>query len=114
VFCPKCGSIMVPRRKGDRTVLVCPRCGYEVDASKSNPAPLLLKRRVQHRKEVERTYVIDVEEIFKGVPKMRGVKCPKCGHDEAYYKIIQTRRADEPPTRIYKCTKCGHVWREYE
>ena len=45
---------------------------------------------------------------------MKGVKCPKCGHDEAYYKIIQTRRADEPPTRIYKCTKCGHVWREYE
>lgn len=114
MFCPKCGTIMVPRKKNGKTVLVCPKCGYVEEVSKSNSSPLLIKRRFEHKKEVERTYVIDVEEIFKGVPKMKGVKCPKCGHDEAYYKIIQTRRADEPPTRIYKCTKCGHVWREYE
>jgi len=27
--------------------------------------------------------------------------------------MIQTRAADEPPTRFYRCTKCGHTWREY-
>ncbi len=109
-FCPKCGSIMVPRRRNSKTVLVCPKCGYV----KENPSKMrVLSKRITHR-ETERTYVIDYEEMFKGVPKTRGVKCPKCGHDEAYYVILQTRRADEPPTRIYKCTRCGHVWREYE
>jgi len=41
-------------------------------------------------------------------------ECPKCGHNEAYYWFMQTRAADEPPTRFYKCTRCGYVWREYE
>ena len=45
-------------------------------------------------------------------PKTKA-KCPKCGNNEAYYWIVQTRSADEPPTRFYKCTKCKHVWREY-
>ncbi|MEM4865380.1 MAG: hypothetical protein QXY09_02690 [Acidilobaceae archaeon] len=26
---------------------------------------------------------------------------------------MQTRAADEPPTRFYRCTKCGYTWREY-
>ncbi|MCD6324063.1 MAG: DNA-directed RNA polymerase subunit M [Desulfurococcales archaeon] len=28
-FCPKCGTMMVPVRKGKKTVLKCPKCGYE-------------------------------------------------------------------------------------
>ena len=46
------------------------------------------------------------------LPKTR-VSCPKCGHNEAYYTIRQTRAADEPETRIYRCCKCNHTWREY-
>lgn len=41
-------------------------------------------------------------------------KCPKCGNDKAYYWSVQTRAADESPTRFYKCTKCSHTWREYD
>ncbi|PLJ77311.1 NADH pyrophosphatase zinc ribbon domain-containing protein [Infirmifilum sp. SLHALR2] len=29
-FCPKCGSLMVPKKKQDGLYLVCPNCGYEV------------------------------------------------------------------------------------
>jgi len=102
--------MMIPRRKEGRVILVCPKCGY----TKENPIRTrILSKKIVH-KETERTFVIDTEDMFKGVPKTRGVKCPRCGNDEAYYVILQTRRADEPPTRIYKCTKCGHVWREYE
>ncbi len=111
MFCPKCGSVLVPKRRKDGKVeLVCPKCGY---VSSGSSLSLRLTKKVTH-KETERMFVIEEESMFKGVPKMKGVKCPKCGHDEAYYVVIQTRRADEPPTRIYKCTKCGHVWREYE
>jgi len=109
-FCPKCGNMMIPRRKEGRVILVCPKCGY---TKENSVRTRILSKKIIH-KETERTFVIDTEDMFKGVPKTRGVKCPKCGNDEAYYVILQTRRADEPPTRIYKCTKCGHVWREYE
>jgi len=46
------------------------------------------------------------------LPKTQ-VECPKCGHNEAFWVLRQTRAADEPETRIYRCTKCGHSWREY-
>lgn len=28
-FCPKCGSIMVPTKRGDKVYLKCNKCGYE-------------------------------------------------------------------------------------
>ncbi|AKG39264.1 hypothetical protein MA03_00455 [Infirmifilum uzonense] len=31
-FCPKCGTLMVPKKKKDGVYLVCPNCGYEVKA----------------------------------------------------------------------------------
>ena len=110
-FCPKCGSILIPKKEGGKAVLVCPKCGLKLEPQGN--VRVRISKKLEH-KETEKMYILDTDEIFKGVPKATGVKCPKCGHDEAYYTIIQTRRADEPPTRIYKCTKCGHVWREYE
>lgn len=41
------------------------------------------------------------------------VECPKCGHNEAYWWMIQTRSADEAPTTFYRCVNCGHTWRDY-
>jgi DNA-directed RNA polymerase subunit M len=108
-FCPKCGSLLIPRREGSETVLVCPKCGY----SKRGGG-----RRTQLTSRVGRrgggVVVVDEGTSKAGLPIAKGVKCPKCGNEEAYYEILQTRRADEPPTRIYKCTRCGYVWREYE
>ena len=40
--------------------------------------------------------------------------CPECGHDKATYKLLQTRSADEAPTRIFTCAKCKHTWRAYD
>lgn len=31
-FCPKCGSLMIPKKKHDGLYLVCTSCGYEVKA----------------------------------------------------------------------------------
>ncbi len=28
-FCPKCGTMMIPVKRGNRTILKCPKCGYE-------------------------------------------------------------------------------------
>ncbi|MCX8208597.1 MAG: transcription factor S [Sulfolobales archaeon] len=109
-FCPKCGSLMLPKREDGKTVLACPKCGYSLRAESEYRHSQVVARR----KERERLVVIDETSKKVGLPIAKGVKCPRCGNEEAYYEILQTRRADEPPTRIYKCSKCGYVWREYE
>ena len=110
-FCPRCGSVMIPKTINGKKVLVCPRCGYIKlpNPKRSNK----ITRKILHS-ELEKTTVIDSKDLFKGLPKTKGVRCPRCGYDEAYYIILQTRSADEPPTRIYICARCGYTWREYE
>ncbi|KAL6120715.1 hypothetical protein NUSPORA_02508 [Nucleospora cyclopteri] len=39
------------------------------------------------------------------------IKCPKCEHNKALFKEIQTRSADEPTTIFYRCAKCEHNWK---
>lgn len=41
-------------------------------------------------------------------------KCPSCGKMKASFWIIQTRAADEPPTKFFKCVACEHTWRDYD
>ena len=106
-FCPNCKSIMTPVKEGGKTVLKCPKCGTVVDAT----GVKLVTKTVIERKPTEAPVVL--VEKHETLPKTKA-HCPKCGNDEAYYWIQQTRAADEPPTRFYRCTRCGYTWREYE
>ncbi|MEM0016022.1 MAG: transcription factor S [Saccharolobus sp.] len=108
-FCPKCNSVMVPKKTNGKNIYKCNKCGYEEETSQS----ITLTTKVKHTIK-EKTLVLEEEEMPAGSQKIKGVVCPACKNDEAYFWILQTRRADEPPTRFYKCTKCGKVWREYE
>ena len=103
MFCPKCHSIMMPQRndKGGE-VLVCTKCGY----TKPIEGSTVIKEKVEEKEMV----VIEGDEGI--LPKTK-IECPKCGNNEAYWRMEQTRAADEPETRIYRCTKCGYTWREY-
>lgn len=112
-FCPRCGGLMKPVKKNDGVHLKCIRCGYEMRASAKDLKTYHMKTRIVHS-EREKTIVIKEEDMVKGLPITRDVTCPKCGYHEAYYWMIQTRAADEPPTRFYRCRRCGYVWREYE
>ena len=84
--------------------MVCRKCGYRKKKEGSRIV-------VSSRKEKELT-VIEENEDMSVLPKTN-VRCPKCGNNEAYWILLQTRAADEPETRIYTCTKCGYRWREY-
>ena len=68
------------------------------------------KGAVTKRTEKADTLVLDADTTALPTAK---VKCEKCGHEEAYFQIKQTRAADEPETRIYRCVGCQHTWREY-
>ncbi len=112
-FCPRCGSLMMMRVENGKRYWVCPSCGYREEAQPgSSPGMGVLKQRIKHS-EKERIIVVDESRKFESLPKTRAV-CPRCGYHEAYYWLVQTRRADEPPTRFFKCVRCGYVWREYD
>ncbi|MEM0378096.1 MAG: transcription factor S [Thermosphaera sp.] len=111
-FCPKCGGIMKPVKSSSMTELVCVKCGHRIKADEKVLEKYKVSSKIEHSTK-EKTIVTGDVDTSK-LPVTKEVTCPKCGNHEAYYWMIQTRAADEPPTRFYKCVKCGHTWREYE
>lgn len=104
-FCPKCGSIMIPKSRKKTKSFTCGSCDYR---TKQKPT-LTLKEKVvlQKKDEIE---IIDKK--IDVLPKTEE-ECPKCKNKEAYYWTVQTRAGDESETRFLECTKCKHRWRSY-
>ena len=100
-FCPECGAMMLP----NDGVLKCNSCGYSKSGDNSN---LEVKIDV----EAEDTVKMLGEDVDVG--PITTETCPECGNDRATYKLLQTRSADEAPTRFFTCKKCKHKWREYD
>ena len=100
-MCPKCGSIMLPKKEGSVMYYVC-HCGH-----KEKGESRITETVKKEEKEME---VVDKNiEILPLV----SARCPHCKHEEAYNWEIQTRSPDEAPTQFFRCAKCRHVWREY-
>ena len=98
-FCKKCGSLMMPRKNE----FVC-GCGYKEESTGSTKL---------HETTTKKTQDVNVvEHSFETNPKTT-IVCPKCGNNEAYYWLKQTRSGDEGETQFFKCTKCKHQWRSY-
>lgn len=99
-FCPKCGSVLIKKKKR----YVCPKCGYvspkKVEISYSEKMGKKTKLDVLHEKD---------SNIWPVVTAV----CPKCGYNKAYYFSAQTRAGDEAETQFFKCVKCGFTWRKY-
>ena len=103
-FCPKCGTTLAPAKKAKKVVLNCPKCGYEVEKAK--------KSVIEIKHDTEKIVVIGKQEQkIRTLPKMKA-ECPKCGHNEAFYWLVQTRGADESSTQFFRCASCQHTWRE--
>lgn len=102
-FCPDCGSIMLPSGDG----LKCDTCGYE-DSSEIDKNDYSVTKEIQ----TEDTVIVRGDE--SGMRSTVREICPECGHDRASYELIQTRSADEAPTRFFTCEECGHKWRGYD
>ncbi len=84
---------------------VCTKCKF----SKPKKG---VKKNIVVDKQHERETVVLEDDNADVLPKTK-VGCPKCGNNEAYWVLRQTRSSDEPETRIYTCTKCKHRWRAY-
>ena len=103
MFCPKCGSLLLPKKEGNKTITKC-GCGYSSDSNINTKFSETVK------KEEERTGAVDSE--VETLP-ITDTECPKCKHKKAYFWEVQTRAADEAPTKFLKCEKCKHIWLYY-
>ena len=125
-FCPDCGGMMLPyeeviidedNKEDDPAVeeenevkryLRCNSCGLKKDLSDDVKEEYSVDKKV----ETEDTVIMRGDET--GMKSTVREICPKCGHDRASYELLQTRSADEAPTRFFTCEKCHHKWRGYD
>jgi transcription factor S len=105
MFCPKCGSLLIPKKVKGKRVTACSSCKY---VSKSTDK-LAMVDTVEKRDEID---IVEEAQDLQALPEVEE-KCPKCGHMKARYWVVQTRASDEAPTKFVKCEKCGHTWRDY-
>ena len=103
MFCPKCGSLLIPKKEGKKTITKC-SCGYK----SKDDVNTTIKEEVKKDERSNKA----VEEDFESLP-LTEAECPKCKHKKAYFWEVQTRAADEAPTKFLKCEKCKHIWRDY-
>ena len=106
MFCPKCGSILLPKKEGSKKVMVC-SCGYK---SSNMQQTRITESMTKKDKEIE---IVEKGAALNTLPKTK-VECDKCGNKEAYFWTLQTRAGDEPETKFLKCTKCGATSRDYD
>lgn len=112
-FCPRCGAMMIMRKRGGKIYYICPRCGYKEEARRDDALKHSVRVKIKHT-EKEKTIIVDAGSEIANLPITREVTCPRCGYHEAYYYFMQTRSADEPMTRFFICRRCGYRWREYD
>lgn len=99
-FCPKCGSVLVEKRKN----YGCLKCSYVAKGK-------VKIESTENIKELKKVAVI--KEKDANIMPTVAETCQKCGNKEAYFWTSQTRSADESETKFFKCTKCKHTWRVY-
>ena len=99
-FCPKCGSVLIHKKKNDG----CPRCSY----SAKGRTKIKTSESLGEKQRVE-----IVKDKHDEVLPIVAEPCKECGNDKAYFWTVQTRSSDEAETKFYKCTKCGHTKRDY-
>jgi len=103
MFCPKCGSLLIPKKdKNNKRIFQC-SCGHKQKEMEET----IISEKINANDKVE---VID-KEIDPN--PLVDAECPKCKNGKARYWTAQTRSSDEPETKFFKCEKCRHIWRDY-
>lgn len=104
MFCPKCSSLLTPKKEGKKVVLAC-SCGY---SNKKSDEGLKINQKIVDKEKIE--IVSDEPESLPLID----AECRECGHNKAYFWVVQTRASDEPETKFFRCEKCRHTWRDYD
>jgi DNA-directed RNA polymerase subunit M len=103
MFCPKCGSLLLPKKDNGKIVVKC-SCGY----NSGDNVNTKFSESIKQKEDVSGAVDSSIETL-----PLTEAECHKCKHKKAYFWEVQTRAADEPPTKFLKCEKCKHIWRDY-
>jgi len=104
MFCPKCGSLLLPKKDKSKKVFAC-SCGYSTKEMEESR----LKEQIVVEGKIE---VLDPDRDLESLP-ITDADCPQCKNNKAYFWLVQTRASDEPETKFLKCVACKHTWRDY-
>ncbi len=112
-FCPQCGKLLhTDKNKQGNTIFICIKCGYKRELV--NDAEASLTETISHDSVGDIMEVVEVSQADSTKPT-KSLYCPKCQkNQQVSFWMVQTRSADESPTRFFKCTVCGETWREYD
>eukprot|EP01139_Manchomonas_bermudensis_P024472 Amastigsp_a842734_722.p1 type:complete len:102 gc:universal Amastigsp_a842734_722:40-345(+) len=99
LFCPICGNLLLFKSRQ----FSCSTCIYQTDAEYSEYLEPANKEMADilgdsQWKNAQTTTVVCKNET--------------CESEEAFFKQVQTRSADEPMTTTYRCVRCRTVWVE--
>eukprot|EP00929_Paragymnodinium_shiwhaense_P016667 TRINITY_DN125221_c0_g1_i1.p1 TRINITY_DN125221_c0_g1~~TRINITY_DN125221_c0_g1_i1.p1 ORF type:complete len:109 (-),score=22.25 TRINITY_DN125221_c0_g1_i1:32-358(-) len=104
-YCPTCANLLaIEAGRRDTIAFRCRTCPYVFNVEEK-----LIAKQAVPRKEVDD--VLGGAEAWKDV-EQTDAQCPRCGNERAYFKMFQTRSADEPMTVFYRCTRCSANWKE--
>ena len=81
-YCPKCGGVMVPVKKGDKYYLRCRRCGYEVEATEEDLKEYRIVHKTSKSEKVVTTKVIS--QVKKEGASPEDLETAK----EEYYELV--------------------------
>lgn len=87
-FCPKCGTMLVPVRKGKKLVLKCPSCGYEEKPKKPSDYKIGVKTGADNR--VKTTSIVS-EAVTTQLKKEEELEQEK----EEFYEVFLELMSEE-------------------
>ena len=104
MFCKSCGNLLIPQPDDNGKIkFICRKCGQ---SSRNKDLKI-----IDSKTKTKKLFFVDDKKHEKHETVKQ--KCAKCGKMKAIFWIIQTRAADESPTKFFKCINCEHTWRDY-
>ena len=111
-FCDTCGQLLRPNKQGEDVIISCANGCTTLD-KKEAKKELIVESSVNVGGDNVEIIVSDKDAPRRN-PTMERY-CKRCDENTVTeYWQIQTRSADESPTRFYRCTKCKLTQREYD
>lgn len=119
-FCEDCDTLLQPKKNDDGQVLsFCPDCAEfkdgDISSSGTISVPNEAREDIENDPEGGKMLILEDEDNRTVGRPSKEMFCSNCqSNEEIEYWEIQTRSADESPTRFFKCLTCEKQWREYD